>query len=74
MINSSNSLMLDENILKPLMLRPLSLDTVKFVAKSSDSIFLALLFCKFPIPPKSEDMLIEVPVPEFKFLKPPPNL
>ena len=66
--------MFDENILKPLILRPLSFDTVKFVANSSDSIFFALLFCKLPIPPKSEDMLIDVPVPEFKFLKPPPNL
>ena len=61
-------------MLNPLISSPLSFDTEKFVANNSDSIDLALLFCKLPIPPISDDMLIDVPVLAFKLLKPPPNL
>ena len=74
LIFSSISLTFDEKILKPLISNPLSFDSEKFVAKSSDSIDLARLFCKLPIPPISDEILIDVPVLALRLLNPPRNL
>ena len=74
LIFSSISLIFEEKIVKPLISNPFSFETEKLVASNSDSIDLALLFCKLLIPPISELILIDVPVLAFKLLNPPPNL
>ena len=73
-ICSSNSLVVDEWTVKPDISRPLSLLTEKFVAVSFESIYFARLLFKLPKPAKSEPILIDVPVLEFKLPNPPENL